>query len=1309
MRTDKKSPLKGEKKTPPRGHKRGVVGYSKKSALLEEAITQMNAGKYGRSSTALKELLALDPHNTEARRLFATLHLRLGSLVTARQAFESLAREAIERQDYWLAESLLREYLAAGPRCVPFLELLAHVFQEKGDAMAAVAELGKAIDILVEDPDPDSPQKPEQLYAKIRELAPASPVAFRLATMFDIQTGEFLTTHSQPPAHPAVPDFTPTGSENTAVQPHADMGTEVMPWEQVDEATSATPPPPTSFSSTAEPAEFQTGMTSSPTALEEESLAPAEPAIPDWKVGPSVQEIVPSLSELLNLEPEQTTNASVVPPLEYESSTNDNLSAQPPSDESTQIPPAPERSEEVFTDAVPPSSFSSLSSPMPWEQVEESTIRIVESEPSPSAGIELDPLLAQESETEAVASTVAQPEPAVESPAVSTPLEETPAAESALAQAATEASAEPPAQTAPAESDSPRSTPFSWEAIFHKAWTFSAKSSGETPTSEVSKPDPSPVEEPPHESDGLRTATVLEIETPSASSSLSSEPTFLLRESGSTQEVAPPSDPERLLAHEPEAVEPVRETAASSIQLSPEAEQQSTVLEASPDVGSEDSKEQALAEVAPVHEAHQVSTKPDEAAPSDHTPSSVAEETTQESSLPPIPGPVPDQATSMPSTGIAVLTSAPAAPVEAVPSPPTERPSHWSTGEVAVQHHRPSRKKRQWEKEITEPSAPEPTSAPSVEESSETVAESFGESVAQVSEAVSPPPTPVIPEEDTRPEWVRESESITFIRQEPPPPSTWEEIPRDRTDPKPEPVLSVAASAVDVLFESTDRGGQVSTHDRLAMTKPRPRFVARLHRVRIGVSSFVGSCFSTTRSIVISLLTLVVICGVLVMVGIGVIGAAWMVMEEPPNTAFQSLTTGPQRSRADTKKNSYFLLLGFDTPRGRDAAQVGYERKSDDNDFRAAGACLKGDDEGRGVSATSASSSVVKGWLKSSDPAARFKGQVESIRSWIAQESTALERYQQWLKLPFEDWGFGEIVSPNCAHILLAHRLYLAEGFSQDLATGLERLETDMEAWRSVLAQSKTLMIKMLAADAVLDDIAIASGLLVRPDLDDASIVRLGKVVRPLDQVELSVRWAMQSHFTWATKAVKAALKEDKTDERPLHVSFAAAMALPIQRRSNGYADYYEAANRAVAEGRYTNLPKMSSFIRTQATTAMDYLANPLEHIIGIEPLSSWDPYVGRMVETDAQLRLASLQVWIRRGPQEGALLTRLAKAGQSHYDPFTGLPMLVNYKKGVMYSVGRDGKDQEADPAHDVVALIPPIRSEGAELPRTAAASKTK
>ena len=79
----------------------------------------------------------------------------------------------------------------------------------------------------------------------------------------------------------------------------------------------------------------------------------------------------------------------------------------------------------------------------------------------------------------------------------------------------------------------------------------------------------------------------------------------------------------------------------------------------------------------------------------------------------------------------------------------------------------------------------------------------------------------------------------------------------------------------------------------------------------------------------------------------------------------------------------------------------------------------------------------------------------------------------------------------------------------------------------------------------------------------------------------------MQSHLVWGTKAVTNSLKNDKTNERPLYVSLAAAMPLPVQRRSNAYADYYEAASKAVAEGRYTNLPKPSSFIRTPAISVV--------------------------------------------------------------------------------------------------------------------------
>jgi len=417
---------------------------------------------------------------------------------------------------------------------------------------------------------------------------------------------------------------------------------------------------------------------------------------------------------------------------------------------------------------------------------------------------------------------------------------------------------------------------------------------------------------------------------------------------------------------------------------------------------------------------------------------------------------------------------------------------------------------------------------------------------------------------------------------------------------------------------------------------------------------------------------------------------AWMAMEDQPSSLYQNLTITPPRLVGDSKKNGYLLLLGFDAPLGQDPVQAGYDQKADESDIAAAQVCMSGDDANGGSGSAGASAHVVKGWFRSGDPAAQIKGQGETIRSMVTRESTALTRYQRWLTMPFDDWGYGQLLSPNCAHVLLVHRLFLLEGFSQDFATGFDRLEADLQSWRTALGQSKTLMMKMLAVTAVQDDASIASGLLSRMDLDGNALTRLSKMVRPLDQVELSVRWPMQSHFVWATRAVPAELKQDKSHDRPWHASMVAAMHLPVQRRANAYAEYYEATNKAVAGGRYTNLPKLSGFVRTPATGLMDYLANPIEHIVGIEPLPSWDPYVLRMIEADAQLRLVGLQVWLRRGPQEGDVLMRLAKAGQAYYDPFTGLPMLVNQRKGLIYSVGRDGKDQEGDRLHDVVVTIP-------------------
>ena len=1262
MRTDKKPHQKTDKKTPPRVHKQGVVGYSKKSALLEEAITNMNTGKYGRSSTALKELLALDPRNMEARRLFATLHLRLGSLVTARQAFESLANEAIGRQDLWLAESLLREYLAAGPRCVPFLELLAHVYEEQGDAVAAVAELGKAIDILIEDADSENPKKPSQLYAKVRELAPASAVACQLASLFDIQTGELLAPHPSAPDAVASPEIhTSQPQDEAVVTSERSSLPDVMPWEQFDGApTSQESSSPTLSNPVFESLDVsdvlidQTPVSLAPQELK---IPPFEPAGPTQEANLLDQEILPS---------------ALVEP---------------------QPPPSGDRDDEMgdeeavaeVEEAIASSVESTgLSAPMPWEQVENSTTRIEEVAPSPA------PL--------ALSEGVSRPELVTEQllgPAPGSDLTE--ASESIFtAEPSTIPAALPePEVSTPSPTDSSPTVPFSWNTVFDSAWKSAGGTLSSSSPAALSKPGTSLQDA--RELESVQPGSVPEPEFSSPSSTSTPEPLVSFND--------PQPSPSALLSEEPsrpeepptfssddsssfkvdlsvpslsEPVEPARESEPVSLPSFMESQPEAPV----PEVSAQEPSLSVVILDAP-SASEPISTEWDERP----IPlSSVAE-------APPF--------SAAPSDALSATAAA------------MDTTSHWSTGEVEVQPHRPSEKKRNWDKEKGESPVVPPAPLPQVEKPSDAVAElsrsggweSVPSEANRVVEAVAPILETIAPQEDRKPEWVRASEAITFVNVPPPPSATWQDPGIESAYSKTEPALSVAASAVDVLFDSTGEKPQVHTQDHLALPRSRPRFTSRVARVRIGISSFIGSCFSTTRSIVLLCAWLTFSCVVLVAVGIGVVGLAWKVMEAPPSPVYRDLTTSPPPAVTDSRKNGYFLLLGFDASQEQDPLQAGYERKVEGSDREAASACMAGD-VGKGAT-TGSSTNVVRGWFTSVNPVAQLRLQAAAVRSWTGQEAIALRRYQQWLSMPFEDAGYGQIMSPNCAHILLAHRLYLAEGFAQDSSTGIERLETDMAAWRAALGQSKTLMVKMLAAMAVQDDVTIASGLLSHQDLDGAALSRLGKIVRPLDQVELSLRWPMQSHLLWATKAATTSLKNDKTGDRPLYVALAAAMPLPFQQRANAYADYYEGASKAVAEGRYTSLPKPSSFLRTSAVSVVDYVANPIEHILGVEPLPSWDPYVGRMVETDARLRLASLQVWIRRGAQEGNVLTRLAKAGQAHYDPFTGLPMLVDQQKGVMYSVGQDGKDQEGDPLHDVVAAIPKTQSVALESSRTPSASQ--
>ncbi len=1441
MRADKKHHLKTDKKTATRSQKRGVVAYSKKTALLETAITQMNAGKYGRSSAALKDLLALDPHNMEARRLFATLHLRLGSLIPAKEAFDSLINEALERQDYWLAESLLREYLAVGPRCVPFLEQLGSIFQVKGDVLEAVAEYGKAVDALLEDPDPDNPHHVSQLYGKIRDLAPASPIAFRLASFFDAQTGELIARPPTTSGETAVTAPPSSEVEETSAAPSLpEPIAGVMPWEKLEDSPGGARSSPVQVS--ARPSESPISPEGTEVLLHDQiagtDISPSAdgPMVERNKSGLYTQtEARDEIPKALRpTEPIEALTAEKIPGLRSGLHQVERSSVVPSQDSFEEVPSANRESDSIHSvasDPVPPPPLAFekhdslspqiqqktvaevVSAPMPWEDVQESTIGIPDHVPDvppiptfPTQGLSTTPLLKSEP------SDVYPDEPhGMVSP---TPT----VAETSQDMSVNEEPIVAPSASIP---DQPQAAPprekvkggiFSWESMLNSAWKFGEKLSGSAPQPEARQAEEVPFEAPPASTISSLHGPASEAESvdiPEANRDQS------LRDSSAPASVAtpmpwdqvqesvitiPPAQVEETAAEPPveQSVqmtspvepflalhqEPVPEEAPAYPLTSPTTgplatdalpiaeppvapmpsesefrlagstpvfsvtEEQATSTAAEPPSSpfAQFSEPPKSVELEPPSFSTTVSGPTDEVVSTEPTdlesipqwreetiepvamaPSSVSSslsaavtevaetENQHEDGAPPLkeenaelaPAPQtmieaqpvrevePRIPISPPTVHMPVITE-PLAESTQVISRPTVDPAHRSTGEVAVPPQPPSSKKR---KRASQPAPEIPVAQSSPEETSHRPPEKGEQWEAAFAEARASIFGPGPQQEG----WIKTGESIRLIK-EPEAPPVVEPPPQASLQAETHMTqsMSAAAAAVDVLFDSSSHSTRMGTRDRVAESKSRPRLRSKLNRIRIGISVFTRLCFSTTRTIVMSIAALVVFSGALVALGIGAVGLTWIIMEESPSPLFQSLTTSPQRTLSDFKKNGYLLLLGFDAPAEQDPIQAGYERKPDARDADMASTCLRGSDGGAHVGQSKASTSVASGWFRSSDPVGQFKLYQDTIKGWVSRGASGLARYKKWQKLSFEDWGYGQTISPPCVSIVFAQQLYLADGFVQGTDIGVDRLETDMEAWRIALGQAKTLTVKTLALQAINNNIAVASGLLVRSDFDGKYLSRLSKILRPLDQVELSLRWPMQSELVSATKTFEAQLKAQKGEEQALHAVVASVLPLPKQRRLNDYAEYYEASNK-VAGAQWKN------YIRFPANTVLDYLINPIENIVGLEPLAPWDLYNGLVVDTDAHLRLASLQAWLRRGPQDADLLARMAKAGQNFYDPYTGLPMLVNLKKNVMYSVGHDRKDQDGDPQADLVVMIPVNQTHAVQPKSPARSSKTR
>lgn len=149
--------------------------------LLAEAVRRIDERQYAGAEAILNQMLTREPGNPQVCQLLARLHLQRGDVQVALGEYRFLAGAALRAHDLALAESLIQEFLSADPNSVPLLELNGELQEEKGDGGEAARQYAKAIELLLEHPEPGMENLHEELFEKVRSLSNDEALVNRLA------------------------------------------------------------------------------------------------------------------------------------------------------------------------------------------------------------------------------------------------------------------------------------------------------------------------------------------------------------------------------------------------------------------------------------------------------------------------------------------------------------------------------------------------------------------------------------------------------------------------------------------------------------------------------------------------------------------------------------------------------------------------------------------------------------------------------------------------------------------------------------------------------------------------------------------------------------------------------------------------------------------------------------------------------------------------------------------------------------------------------------------------------------------------
>jgi hypothetical protein len=1181
--------------------------------------------------------------------------------MAAKAVYEALAQEAMQLREFGRAEGYLREYLGAAARYVPFLELLGQACEAQGKTAEAVAELIRAVSILLEFPDPEDRIHAERLYEKAKALAPDHSDVAKLAAAF--------APTVPPPQEPAAPETEPIAPAPTDKAMASDSP-----------AVTAEPRPTASNPETEQAAKFEPLLEqhgeASPTLppMIAEALANAPP--PEREEAASIDQPAPSQPEPTAVPaPEPIATSAPV----ASSTASEALSVS----ESTAV--AADSPLAVHASSVAASKPTGPTDPgaSPTE---------AEADPPPHAGSDCSDVLG--ALTPRLADIVdsaarTKPEEPVELISLEDWMHEP-------------LSPEPLAKVHPKPAVRAKGTAISLPDQSRQAGLLGGQA---TEKKRTSRGGSSKSLAAIHEQE--RRA---QIEMRSVASSIEQVPVFdrvdpahpeslvhgaspaaesggsgnrLLEAAASSRHTQQEED-ERGTGGIDVSGSPAEQTGAEAKPLGPDPSQTEAepaqpvahdqalhapappITALDPDLRAE--LETFLREKTPLTDRAQVFSPFAESQPghepvAGETGPSAQEEPQAVSAVPDEPA-VSGQSEEFPDQ----------APLDAVFSAPEQTDSSQPQEPEAAESIPVPAEPEIYVAPEAQPVAfrlqiePEPAPLQSVEEAPvadtelmplETVPHesvSLMEAQDPASNVPSGEPEPSlasVDQSDTHE--VRRSEEkpppapVTFEEARSESPAPLEESPRtpleesaEAPNPADEPLPDFVEEPFSEQMSEPDHNHEaqpcslcqeaeteealqrkIEALDATARRPSGPRLPRPLRQVtrwvRAGVLTVTDTALTATRLAARLVLVLATMGLGLPLLAVSLVTATWLVMEEKPNANFLELTQAPPRPVEEPTRNGYYLLLGLGAGESVDPLKAGYHKwKTTQGDQSRQ--CFGLATGNRPSMAFTAETRVLGLWLQSHDPVSELLRERSLVRRWAVQHGLLMARYRQWLAMPFEDRGYGSFASPDCDQVLTAHRLYLADGFAHRPAEGMDRLERDLIAWRNVLARSKTMAMKLLAAHAVREDVAILTAIVEQGTTDSGTLPRFAHLVRPFDQVERSLRWPMQNELLLEVRRVESRLTADRDVESGWLTKVVAHLPLPKQRTLNSHADYYEALIRTPEQGSLVP-PDPYTYTNSPAQDALDYLVNPVDNLLLGPDQLSWQHEASVLSDADTRLR----------------------------------------------------------------------------------------